>query len=221
MRGFRCGQAGWQITKISLAQSRLRPIWSVDHVPLFSCSGNRFGPEVTRCAGHNASGGSGSLLRQTPYNQCPSARASLSRLPVPPTTPPMSKRYQPFSVNRRRVRDDRVGQPRGSVTFPPRKSFPPLGSQEADRRQPRLPVLRLSLASWPCCFGARVVSQSRFIYSPSPAISWLRRAYAWSSPIEGSNKRRFYAVLHIPPIDSPLQAVRAAIVAEHQAATKR
>ena len=43
-----------------------------------------------------------------------------------------------------------------------------------------------------------------------------RRAYAWSSPIEGSDKRRFYAVLHIPPIDSPINAVRAAIVAEHK-----
>lgn len=43
------------------------------------------------------------------------------------------------------------------------------------------------------------------------------RAYAWSSPIEGSNRRRFFAVLHIPPIESPLAAVRAAIVAEHQA----
>jgi hypothetical protein len=42
------------------------------------------------------------------------------------------------------------------------------------------------------------------------------RAYAWSSPIEGSDKRRFFAVLHIPPIDSPLTAVRAAIVAEHR-----
>ena len=40
------------------------------------------------------------------------------------------------------------------------------------------------------------------------------RAYAWSSPIEGSTKRRFFAVLHIPPIVSPLDAVRAAIVAE-------
>ena len=40
------------------------------------------------------------------------------------------------------------------------------------------------------------------------------RAYAWSSPIEGSDKRRFFAVLHIPPIDSPLDAVRAAIVAQ-------
>jgi hypothetical protein len=42
------------------------------------------------------------------------------------------------------------------------------------------------------------------------------RAYAWSSPIEGSTKRRFYAVLHQPPVDSPQAAVRAAIVAEHR-----
>ena len=38
------------------------------------------------------------------------------------------------------------------------------------------------------------------------------RCYAWSSPIEGSTKRRYYAVLHIPPVDSPEKAVRAAIV---------
>jgi hypothetical protein len=43
------------------------------------------------------------------------------------------------------------------------------------------------------------------------------RAYAWSSPIEDSTKRRFFAVLHIPPIVSPLDAVRAAIVAEQRA----
>jgi hypothetical protein len=42
------------------------------------------------------------------------------------------------------------------------------------------------------------------------------RAYAWSSPIEGSNRRRFFAVLHVPPINSPQDAVRAAIVAEHK-----
>src|SRR5438552_17613125 len=42
------------------------------------------------------------------------------------------------------------------------------------------------------------------------------RAYAWSSPIEGSTKRRFFAVLHIPPIVSPLDAVRAAIGAERR-----
>jgi hypothetical protein len=42
------------------------------------------------------------------------------------------------------------------------------------------------------------------------------RAYAWSSPIEGSTKRRFFAVLHTARISSPLEAVRAAIVAEHK-----
>jgi hypothetical protein len=43
------------------------------------------------------------------------------------------------------------------------------------------------------------------------------KCYAWSSPIEGSTKRRYFAVLHIPPIDSPEKAVRAAIVHDHKA----
>ena len=47
------------------------------------------------------------------------------------------------------------------------------------------------------------------------------RAYAWSSPIEGSTKRRFVAVLHTARINSPLEAVRAAIVAEHRGKTGR
>jgi hypothetical protein len=42
------------------------------------------------------------------------------------------------------------------------------------------------------------------------------RAYAWSSPIEGSTKRRFFAVLHTSRINSHLEAVRAAIVPEHK-----
>jgi hypothetical protein len=42
------------------------------------------------------------------------------------------------------------------------------------------------------------------------------RAYAWSSPIEGGDKRRFFAVLHLPPVTSPADAVRAAIAAEHR-----
>ena len=43
-----------------------------------------------------------------------------------------------------------------------------------------------------------------------------KRAYAWSSPIEGSNKRRFFVVLQIPPINTPSDAVRVAIVAENR-----
>lgn len=42
------------------------------------------------------------------------------------------------------------------------------------------------------------------------------RAYAWSSPIEGSTKPRFFVVLHLGAIKSPLDAVQAAIVAEHR-----
>ena len=48
-----------------------------------------------------------------------------------------------------------------------------------------------------------------------PEATWC---YAWSSPVESSSKRRFYAVLHIPPVMSPVEAVRAAIVQEYQQA---
>ena len=40
-----------------------------------------------------------------------------------------------------------------------------------------------------------------------------KRAYAWSSERE-DGKRRFYAVLHMGPVTGPVEAVRAAIVAE-------
>jgi hypothetical protein len=46
------------------------------------------------------------------------------------------------------------------------------------------------------------------------------KCYAWSSPIEGSKKCRYYAVLHIPPIDSPVKAVRASIVKEYRKGQK-
>lgn len=38
------------------------------------------------------------------------------------------------------------------------------------------------------------------------------KAYAWSVPVPGSDRRRFYAVLHEGPVDSPEKAVRASIV---------
>jgi hypothetical protein len=39
-----------------------------------------------------------------------------------------------------------------------------------------------------------------------------KRAYAWSEPIEGSSKRHVYAVLHVTPVDSAQDAVKASIV---------
>jgi hypothetical protein len=37
-----------------------------------------------------------------------------------------------------------------------------------------------------------------------------------SSPIEGRDKLQFLAAVHLPPVTSPVEAVRAAIVAEHR-----
>lgn len=38
------------------------------------------------------------------------------------------------------------------------------------------------------------------------------RCYAWSHEVDGSDQRRFVAVLHQGPVDSPKAAVQAAIV---------
>jgi len=43
-----------------------------------------------------------------------------------------------------------------------------------------------------------------------------KRAYAWSYELP-DGKRRFFAVLHVPPITGPREAVQAAIVAEQRA----
>ena len=42
-----------------------------------------------------------------------------------------------------------------------------------------------------------------------------KRAYAWASPVAGTNKTRFYAVLHAPPVKSARDAVRASIASDY------
>ncbi len=44
-----------------------------------------------------------------------------------------------------------------------------------------------------------------------------KRAYAWSEATTGA-KRRFFAVLHVPAVESPAAAVRASILADARAA---
>jgi hypothetical protein len=46
------------------------------------------------------------------------------------------------------------------------------------------------------------------------------KCYAWSSPIQGSTKRKFFAVLGLPPVLSVKDAVRAAIVQEYKSGSK-
>ncbi len=45
-------------------------------------------------------------------------------------------------------------------------------------------------------------------------------AYGCSDPVPGTENRRFYAVLHTGPVDSPEKAVRAAIVSEYRGARR-
>jgi len=40
-------------------------------------------------------------------------------------------------------------------------------------------------------------------------------AYVWSSPIKGSTKRKFYAVLQVDPVKSAQDAVRASIAKDY------
>jgi len=42
-----------------------------------------------------------------------------------------------------------------------------------------------------------------------------KRCYAWSYVVDGTGKRNFFAVLHQGPVDSPQNAVKAAIVSEY------
>ena len=42
------------------------------------------------------------------------------------------------------------------------------------------------------------------------------RCYAWSHAVDDSEKRKFFAVLHQGPVDSPEKAVRAAITHEYK-----
>ncbi len=39
-------------------------------------------------------------------------------------------------------------------------------------------------------------------------------AYAWSSPVLGSDRRRFFAILKTPPVSSPKDAVHASIASQ-------
>lgn len=43
-----------------------------------------------------------------------------------------------------------------------------------------------------------------------------KKCYAWSYVVDASGKRKFIAVLHQDPVDSPKAAVRASIIAENR-----
>lgn len=66
--------------------------------------------------------------------------------------------------------------------------------------------------------GKRVWQGAVKVFELTAHPSGAKRAYAWSYVTTGT-KRRFMAVLGLPPVDGPVMAVRASILADQQ--TKR
>lgn len=54
-------------------------------------------------------------------------------------------------------------------------------------------------------FGGKTVWKGVVHVSKITGHPTTTQAYAWSSPIEGSDRRQFFAVLHVPPITSPVE----------------
>ena len=73
--------------------------------------------------------------------------------------------------------------------------------------------------SWSMIFEGETAWRGTVCVFELTGHPFATRAYAWSSPIEGRTKRRIYAALEIPPVQSAQDAVRAAIVAEHREAS--
>ena len=58
------------------------------------------------------------------------------------------------------------------------------------------------------------------VYALTGHPSGATRAYAWSHATEGG-RRRFHAVLGLPPVDGPISAVRTAVLAEVRTADRQ
>jgi len=57
------------------------------------------------------------------------------------------------------------------------------------------------------------------VFDLEPHPSGAKRVYAWSEATSGT-KRRFFAVLHLSPVDSPAKAVQGSLYADMMAVEK-
>ena len=65
-------------------------------------------------------------------------------------------------------------------------------------------------------FGDKTVWEGVVYLFDIEGYSKAKQCFAWASPVTGSKKYKYYAVLNVPPIDSPQKAVRASIVQDHR-----
>jgi hypothetical protein len=66
--------------------------------------------------------------------------------------------------------------------------------------------------------GATVWDGNVQVFNLPPGAA-ASRCYVWSYSVDGSERRRFFVALHIPPVDSPEAAVRAAIASDYRQQT--
>jgi hypothetical protein len=77
-------------------------------------------------------------------------------------------------------------------------------------------------AKWIESVPVRELHEGRVVWDGEVQVFEVRhpkasRVYAWSHETEGG-RRRFHAVLGVPPVDSAVEAVRVAVVSEFKAA---
>lgn len=65
-------------------------------------------------------------------------------------------------------------------------------------------------------FGEKTVWEGKVLVFQIKNHPQTDKCYAWASDNPQTGKRKYYAVLHIPPIDSPEKAVRASIVHDYK-----
>jgi hypothetical protein len=67
--------------------------------------------------------------------------------------------------------------------------------------------------------GERVVWEGDVTVFTLSGHRTAKTCYAWSAPVEGSDRRRFFAVLHEGPVQSARDAVRASILQAYREET--
>jgi hypothetical protein len=77
-------------------------------------------------------------------------------------------------------------------------------------------------STWVESVSVREASRGRVVWEGTVEVFELHghgtatRCYSWLHPAGDTGRRKLYAVLHVPPVDSAYKAVRASIVRDFQ-----
>jgi hypothetical protein len=151
---------------------------------------------------------------------CTSAAAHGVRRRIPRPWRPGTRRAPGFGVPARSGSGNAVLGILGRESWLGRGSVPPASERGSRQTQ------GASAAPSDELYGPPAARPSGcFLYFPAEAalsdayLGFLHAVRGWSgggpgggAPVEGSDRRRFFAVFHQPPVDSPEKAVRTSII---------